>query len=221
MRCCSLWDITAFAVIKGCSCAECVRVLRGFSAALAAVMVRRLILMIDWEEKISGAEDMDSLKEVKIWLFQENIRLENAKKELDESREQFEKEQSRARRELEEMNRRAAMEQKRLKEENLFFEKKLAILQDGFRQLDEDRRTLERKRRALEERNSRYQEDYGTPLAEETVKVMFRGANNPLALRKRYRDLVKIFHPDNLFGDEELAQSINREYLRRKSREES
>jgi len=30
------------------------------------------------------------------------------------------------------------------------------------------------------------------------VRMLFRGINNPLALRKRYRDLVKIFHPDNL-----------------------
>ena len=51
------------------------------------------------------------------------------------------------------------------------------------------------------------------------VQLLFRGVNNPLALRKRYRDLIKIFHPDNLFGDGELAGQINKEYLKRKQEE--
>lgn len=192
---------------------------QGEASSPASVTTGRLILMIDWDE-ICKAEDMDELKEAKLWLFQENIRLENARKELDASQEQFRSERLQMREELEEMNRRALIERKRLKEENLFFEKKLAILQDGFRQLDEDRRVFEMKRRALEERTSRYREEPDIPLLEETVRLLFRGANNPLALRKRYKDLVKIFHPDNMFGDEELAQSINREYLRRKNHEE-
>ncbi len=178
--------------------------------------------MIDWEE-INTTEDVDRLKAVKVWLFQENIRLENARKELDDSRERFQNEKAQARRELEELNRKAVQERRRLREENLFFEKKLAILQDGFRKLDEDRRSLERQKKALEERSARgFREDTAAlPALEESVSLLFRGANNPLALRKRYRDLVRIFHPDNLFGDEEIAQIINREYLRRKKREEA
>ena len=176
--------------------------------------------MIDWEE-INKAEDFDELKEAKLWLFQENIRLENERKELDSARERFLDEHKRIRKELYEQTQRTIQERKRLKEENLFFEKKLAILQDGFRQLDEDRRTFENRKKELEERTGYFQDShYDRPLVEESVRLLFRGANNPLALRKRYKDLVKIFHPDNLFGDEELAQSINREYLRRKNREE-
>lgn len=175
--------------------------------------------MVDWEE-ISKTEDMDELKEAKLWLFQENIRLENARRELNASREKFHDERAQFRKELEELNLRTEMERKRLKEENIFFEKKFAILQDGFRQLDEDRRAFERQKEALLERAVRYREETSYPLLEETVQLLFRGANNPLALHKRYKDLVKIFHPDNMFGDEELAQSINKEYMRRKGKEE-
>lgn len=175
--------------------------------------------MIDWEE-IDKAEDIDELKEAKLWLFQEYIRLQNEWKELDCARERFMDEQMRMSRELYVQNQYVIQEQKRLKEENLFFEKKMAILMDGFRQLDEDRRAFEDKRKELEERTSRSQESYGGSLMDETVRLLFRGAGNPLALRKRYKDLVKIFHPDNLFGDEELAQSINREYIRRKNGED-
>lgn len=174
--------------------------------------------MIDWED-IIRTEDVDELKEVKLWLFQENIRLQNERRELDSSRERLMNERIQLRKELDEQFRRTAQERKRLKEESLFFEKKLAILEDGFRQLDEDRRAFEKRRKKLEEQSGRRHERLDTSLVEETARLLFRGTSNPLALRKRYKDLVKIFHPDNMFGDEELAQSINREYLRLKGGE--
>ena len=31
-------------------------------------------------------------------------------------------------------------------------------------------------------------------------------------MKKRYKDLLKIFHPDNLCGDREVVQIINAEY---------
>lgn len=171
--------------------------------------------MIDWEE-IAGAGDEDKLKNAKLWLFQENIRLENERKELEASRENFLNERVRFRRELEELNRRTVQERKRLKEESLFFEKKLAILQDGFRQLEEDRKTLEQQKKALSRVRIQNSNQEELLISEDTVRRLFAGINNSLALRKRYRDLIKIFHPDNLFGDEELVQMINKEYLRRK-----
>lgn len=171
--------------------------------------------MIDWEE-IAGAGDEDKLKNAKLWLFQENIRLENERKELEASREKFLNERVRFRMELEELNRRTVQERKRLKEESLFFEKKLAILQDGFRQLEEDRKTLEQQKKALSRVRIQNSNQEELLISEDTVRRLFAGINNSLALRKRYRDLIKIFHPDNLFGDEELVQMINKEYLRRK-----
>ena len=40
----------------------------------------------------------------------------------------------------------------------------------------------------------------------------FKGVNSPLGLKKRYKDLIKIFHPDNLFGDHDTILKINKEY---------
>lgn len=171
--------------------------------------------MIDWEEVIR-AEDGDKLREVKLWLFQENIRLENERRELEQSQEKFLNERVRLRNELDELNRRTLLEHKRLKEESLFFDKKMAILQDGFRKLDQDRQSFERQKKALAQTETNYDMGRDGGVMEETVRVLFRGADNILALRKRYRDLLKIFHPDNMFGDEELVQMINREYLRRR-----
>lgn len=181
--------------------------------------------MIDWED-IIRAESVEELKTAKLWLFQENMRLENEKKELEKERREIASSQGELKRErdklqveMNDMNRYIDMERKRLKDENLFFDKKLEILQDGFRHLEEDRKVLEREKRALSEER-KLLTDRGTSTGGSNVgELLFRSASNPLGLRKRYRDLVKIFHPDNLFGDEELAQLINREFQRRKKEE--
>ena len=77
---------------------------------------------------------------------------------------------------------------------------------------------IEREKRLLaqERRNMQEKSDVGCFISENIVATLFRNANNPLTLRKRYRDLVKVFHPDNLLGDEELMQMINKEYSKRR-----
>lgn len=174
--------------------------------------------MIDWEEIIK-AESPEELKKAKLWLFQENMRLENERNEFTQIRDKFLQERVKLRDELDELNRRTLLERKRLKEENLFFDKKMMILQDGFRRLEEDRRSFEREKRLMKEEMYRMQEQNEDSAGSNVAEILFRSVNNPLALRKRYRDLVKIFHPDNLFGDEELAQQINKEFLRRRKEE--
>ena len=136
--------------------------------------------MIDWEEVIR-AKDGDKLREVKLWLFQENIRLENERRELEQSQEKFLNERVRLRNELDELNRRTLLERKRLKEENLFFDKKMAILQDGFRKLDEDRQSLERQKKALAQAKTGYDRGGGDgTVMEETVRLLFGVPTIPL-----------------------------------------
>ena len=174
--------------------------------------------MIDWDE-IASAEDADKLKEAKHWLFQENIRIGIERKELEENFDRFQKERAQFKKEMEDLNRHTILERKRLKEESLFFDKKMAILKNGFLQLDADRQEFEKQKRSLAEAQRRIelQDKNRTSYPQDMVQRLFAGINNPLLLRKRYKDLIKIFHPDNLCGDEELVQMINREYARRKS----
>ena len=171
---------------------------------------------INWEE-VDKAQSEDELRGTKLWLFQENIRLQNERNELEDMQDKLLQEQDQFREEMENLSRRIAMEQKRLREENLFFEKKLAILQDGFRKLDEDRQRFEQEKHRLEQ-SGRYQRENTNLLGQgdEVAHILFRSAGNPLTLRKRYRDLLKIFHPDNFCGDAELMQYINREFQRRR-----
>ena len=162
-------------------------------------------------EEILANGSEEELQELKSWLFRENIRLVTAAKELERMQEQFQKEKEQFRDEMKQLSRKIAGEKQRLKEDNQFFEKKMEILQSGFSQLDIDRRRLDKEWARLAAENELLGErsvyDGGLD-----VSVFFQGVRNPLALKKRYKDLIKIFHPDNLAGDKDVIQSINREY---------
>ncbi|MCM1185356.1 MAG: hypothetical protein NC251_09690 [Lachnoclostridium sp.] len=178
--------------------------------------------MIDWEE-IIRAESVEELRDAKLFLFQENMRIQKEQKkieeqrqELTESQDKFLVEKDRFQGEMEELNRHIIQERKRLREETLFFDKKMEILKDGFRHLEEDRKSLERDKDAFARERKLLTENRSSLESDDIGEILFRSANNSIGLRKRYKDLVKIFHPDNLFGDAELAQLINKEFQRRK-----
>ncbi len=180
---------------------------------------------MNWRQLVE-TDNADELKNLKMFLFQENMRLEMEKRHIEEDRQQlesqqaeFREERSSLRQELNELNRKTVQEREKLREDNLFFEKKMNILQEGFRNLEEDRQKLERERAQFENRrkhakpvNHRYTaDDY-----DEIAAFLFSSVETQIGLRKRYKDLIKIFHPDNTFGDEAFVQAINREFERRK-----
>ena len=162
-------------------------------------------------EEVLVHGSQDELQELKSWLFRENIRLVTASKELEEMQEQFLKEKVQFQEEMKLLNHRIAGERQRLKEDNQFFEKKMEILKNGFSQLDIDRRRLDKEWAKLPAEGELLSEHavYDSGM---DVSVFFRGVRNPLALKKRYKDLIKIFHPDNVAGDKDIIQRINKEY---------
>lgn len=170
-------------------------------------------------EALLQAESDEALKELKLFLFKENIRLENERREIAENKEKLIRERTQFRTEMDMLHHKIVMEQKRLKDDNLFFDKKMQILQEGFRQMDIDRRKLDKEQARFIMEKELWERDSSAADMQDIAAVLFRGATNPLTLRKRYKDLLKIFHPDNLCGDAELVQMINREYERRKKAE--
>ena len=99
-------------------------------------------------------------------------------------------------------------EQRKLQELNSFFDKKLKILQNGFCQLDLDRKQFEREKKLyMQNRNNKEINCNST-----NSFNFFKGVNSQLGLKKRYKDLLKIFHPDNLCGDVETVKRINQQY---------
>ena len=87
----------------------------------------------------------------------------------------------------------------------------MQILQNGFLQLDMDRKKFERDKRMFESRKNT-DATTGSSFYKAQMPDFFKGVNNILGLKKRYRDLLKIFHPDNLCGDSDTVLEINRQY---------
>lgn len=164
------------------------------------------------EEMLADEEaSQDSLQELKAWLFRENIRLATAAAELEEKQTKFDEEKQRFQEEMKDLNRKMTNEQNRIKKDHQLVAEKLEIIKDGFRKLDMDRRRLDKEWARLTAEKE-FMEEHGLYDGLPEVSVFFRGVKNPLTLKKRYKDLTKIFHPDNLAGDTEIIQRINREY---------
>ena len=169
------------------------------------------------ETKENDLEQMsqEELLELRKFLFAERIRVMQEKEEQMAVYEKFLKERLTFQEEMKTLNRKVLEERKRLKDENSFFDKKLQILQNGFQQLDMDRRKFEREKKQFESQK-KYSSYSGTNYSggyyKGSTPDFFRGVNNILGLKKRYRDLLKIFHPDNICGDSDTVLEINKQY---------
>lgn len=163
------------------------------------------------EYRESFVESLDKatekeLQALKIWLFSENIRIQGEQKKLLETENRLLKERMQFQEEMKILNQKVTASRQRLKQDEQFFAKKMEILKDGFSSLEADRKAFEREKAAFQKR-ARETENFG-----EERGAFFVGVGNQLALKKRYKDLLKIYHPDNLAGDKEIMQRISKEY---------
>ena len=145
------------------------------------------------------------MSELKLWLFRESVRIEMAKQELEEIKKGFEKEKKNIVRQLEEQHDRQVFQEKQLNRQKELFEKQWKDLQRGFH-------VLERDRQYLESEKARQKGISGGMDKSVNYAVFFRGVSSDASLKKRYRELMKIFHPDNPDGDTDAIQKINKEY---------
>ena len=160
-------------------------------------------------------EPQSDLKHDELWLFKENIRLAAKEKALNERMAQFEKEQEEFKSGMKEWHERIQFEKKRLEEESHFFDKKFRILEQGFKQLAADKDKFDAQKRASAYRQKFYTQSE-EPAVTEGESFFFCGVRSQAALKKRYRELTKIFHPDNMGGDNEVMNQINKEYEQKK-----
>lgn len=177
---------------------------------------------------LRDAGSPEELEAYKVALFKENVRIRTdlteleekqdsirvERKKLEDERKSIEKARQDLNLELEQVKRELANERKRLEEDTVFFEKKQHVLERAFKELDADRKAIEYERIQLR----KFREDIknSTPSKYKPIEyktgVFFKGVKNELELKKRYKDLLKIYHPDNLAGDNEVLQVINKEY---------
>ncbi len=162
-------------------------------------------------EKLTNGS-VDELNELKAFLFKENIRIEMEKKELLELKQQIIEDRKRLRDESDEVNQQIVIERKRLRDEEMFFDKKMKILKNGFESLEMDRKIFAKAKKQFEADKLSYAESAVFSKNEEFAVYLFNGVSNLMSLKKRYKDLLKIFHPDNMAGDHEMVLIINRVY---------
>jgi len=161
------------------------------------------------EKKDLSTMSEEELTKLKRFLFEEQIRVQAEKDKQKEVYEKFTKERATFFSEMKALNRKVLSERKRLKEETSFFDKKMQILKNGFFQLDMDRKQFEREKKMHRQRTSSYSSH---DFSRESMPNFFKGVNSSLGLKKRYRDLLKIYHPDNMCGDRETVVEITRQY---------
>ena len=159
-------------------------------------------------EKLEAADEA-GLGEIKLWLFKESIRLRDERQELEFARQDFLAEQENVREENRRYEEHLSTRSRQLRREEELIEQKHEVIKRGFAELDRDRQDL-----AAREAAVRSMEASARSRESEANDVLFRGADNILLLKKRYKDLMKMFHPDCLGGDTEMVQSLNRTYDR-------
>lgn len=154
---------------------------------------------------LNGTED--ELSQLRIWLFKESVRLENQESALSERYAKLERDEMAFKDRADATERKIENAIKKLNNDKALFDQRLQILNNGFEQLNADKKKLESEFRRLEREKSYQREDEF-----DALDMLFRGVNSPLTLKKRYKDLMKMFHPDNISGDSYMVQLINQEY---------
>lgn len=175
--------------------------------------------MVNFDERLEKAETSEEIKKLKLWLFQEQVRIQAQKEELVEAGYGLQRERKALERERNALNMRAKSEQRRFRNNELFMAEKQKIIEDAFRQLALDKKTLECERLNLEYEKERLRRERLAGMKSQRIdfisdgeNVFFGGVDNERALKKRYKDLLKIFHPDNKDGDTKTLLRIQTEY---------
>jgi hypothetical protein len=157
-------------------------------------------------DAIEKSERKEVSEEKKKWLFKENIRLEQLRKQLEEERNIIDIQKGL----LERQQSKNKLLRQQLEGQKNLFDRQWQLLETETRRLAIDKEKFERDRQVL--RDQVYREARRSMHQAETASLFFKGVNDTTSLKKRYKDLLKIFHPDNQHGDKDLIQAINKEY---------
>ena len=162
--------------------------------------------------RTASAEDLHDLKR---WLFRENIRLRGERLELKEQRAQLEEERRTQEADQRMYLNHIAQERKQIHKDEEMVAEKLEIIKRGFAELDADRRALKEREQQLAAREAivdtklKYSYTADNP---EVTDALFLGVTSYLTLKKRYKDLMKMYHPDSMGGSTDMVFAINRTY---------
>lgn len=100
-----------------------------------------------------------------------------------------------------------------LEQQEKQFSLKWEMLIKETQKLADDKKQFERKKKFYDHVQANEQEHCATT-TDNIVhgEMFFSGVSNKKDLKKRYKDLIKIYHPDSDSGDTATVAEINREY---------
>lgn len=104
-------------------------------------------------------------------------------------------------------------EKREVEREKHLFEMKWKILEEELKKVADERMQMEKQRRFYQyvaEHEQRVTEENESKIVR--GDLFFAGVSDKQGIKKRYKDLLKIYHPDNASGDVQTIQEINREY---------
>lgn len=156
--------------------------------------------------------DEGELADAKEWFFAENIRLSEENEKLEEEKRRFEREKNTV---MDELNGKIIMAEfkaRQLDEKKRLLEEQLELIRQEYDRIEAEKKKIEQERETFEKIKS-FRRSQGT-VTYSNMDFLFKGVRDTASLKKRYRELLKIFHPDNFGGDNSAIQSINKEYER-------
>ncbi|MDO5382894.1 MAG: hypothetical protein Q4F06_09320 [Eubacteriales bacterium] len=158
--------------------------------------------------KYMGEERFQALDEEqkRKWIFNEYIRLQELDKNLEDERKLIEIQKGM----LQRQQNKSLLLKKQLENQKNLFDQKWQILEKETRQLALDKEKFNREK--LMYKDKVYREARRSMSNAENVKIFFKGVNDTDSLKKRYKALLKIYHPDNMNGDNDLLLAIQEEY---------
>ena len=153
------------------------------------------------------------------WLFQDAIDIEKDREELRTENRRLREERDRLEEEKrcleadkrqlnldrQDLKMRLELEKSRQQREKELFEMKWKILEEELVKLSKEKMDVETMK-------DNYTPKQGIIVEGIYGSILFKGVTNELELKKRYKDLMKIYHPDNIAGDDTAVQEINKEY---------
>lgn len=164
-----------------------------------------------------AATTQDAIQVVSNWRFQKTVGTRFNELKIPDEREELRRQWQLLEYERQEFLKVKAFEEQRLAREKHIFNMEWQMLEEGWRKLASERESIGTKRPSHGSTKDGEASEH-LVLSDVKVSVLFSGVKNLRSLRKRYKDLIKIFHPDNMSGDTGVIQRINEEYelLKRK-----
>ena len=162
-------------------------------------------------------ETQDEILEFQQWYLKKTIEIERDRRKLEDDKQLLVMHRARLELERKDFSRQKEADARFRAQEEYVLQMKQQVLEEELRKLADEKQHMERKREFYDRVRQFQQKQEPTTHRNRSIvkgELFFIGVQSEIALKKRYKDLVRIYHPDNVCGDTETLQEINREYDR-------